>query len=142
VEGETVASLIRTAKAALAREHERLQNRSFLEATMAASAPKFSELSALDDLLESVGELQIYDPHVAVDICRGYVDAIADDVETGKAKALGAVGKIAGDDEAARLVVQMFLVISHSDGEFSESEADAVRDLCAALWLDPGDVGL
>jgi len=150
VEGETVASLIRTAKAALAREHERLQNRSFLEATMAASAlvamadgeVKFSELSALDDLLESVGELQIYDPHVAVDICRRYVEGIADDVETGKAKALGAVGKFAGDDEAARLVVQMCLVISHSDGEFSESEADAVRDLCAALWLDPGDVGL
>ena len=109
---------------------------------MADGEVKFSELSALDDLLESVGELQIYDPHVAVDLCRGYVEAITADVETGKAKALEAVGRIAGDDEAARLVVQMCLVISHSDGEFSESEVDAVRDLCAALWLDPGDIGL
>ncbi len=149
-EGETVAGFIRTAKAALVRERERLRNRSFLEATMAASAlvamadgeVKFSELSALDDLLESVGELQVYDPHVAVDLCRDYVDAIAADADAGKAKVLEAVGRIAGDDEAARLVVQMCLVISHSDGEFSDSEVDAVRDLCAALWLDPGDVGL
>ena len=80
-----MTSFIRTAKAALAREHERLRNRSFLEATMAASAlvamadgeVKFSELSALDDLLENVRELQVYDPHVAVDLCRDYVEAIA-----------------------------------------------------------------
>ena len=36
----------------------------------------------------------------------------------------------------------MGLVISHSDGDFSESEIDAVRDICAALWLDPRDIGL
>ena len=33
-------------------------------------------------------------------------------------------------------------VLSTNGGEFSENEADMVRDLCAALWLDPGDVGL
>ncbi len=149
-EDETVASFIRSAKAALEREHARFRNRPFLEATMAASAlvamadgeVKFTELTAIDDLLESVRELQVYDPHVAVDLCRDYVDAIAADADSGTAKALQAVGRIAGDDEAARLVVQMGLVISRSDGEFSESEVDAVRELCAALRLDPGDVGL
>jgi tellurite resistance protein TerB len=79
---------------------------------------------------------------VAVDLCRDHIDAIAADAEAGRAKALEAVGRIAGDEEASRLVVQMCLVISRSDGEFSENEADAMRDLCAALWLDPGDVGL
>ncbi len=145
-----MASLIRSAKAAFERERERFKNRPFLEATMAASAlvamadgeVKFSELSALDDLLENVHELQVYDPHVAVDLCRDHIDAIAADAEAGRAKALEAVGRIAGDEEASRLVVQMCLVISRSDGEFSENEADAMRDLCAALWLDPGDVGL
>ncbi len=113
---------------------------------MADGEVKFSELSALDDLLESVRELQVYDPHVAVDLCRFHVDAIAADAvsgaDAGKVRALEVVGRIAGDDEAARLVIQMCLVISRSDGEFSDSEVDAVRDLCAALWLDPGDVGL
>ena len=145
-----MASLIRSAKAAFERERERFKNRPFLEATMAASAlvamadgeVKFSELSALDDLLENVHELQVYDPHVAVDLCRDHIDAIAADAEAGRATALEAVGRIAGDEEASRLVVQMCLVISRSDGEFSENEADAMRDLCAALWLDPGDVGL
>ena len=66
---------------------------------MADGEVKFSEMSALDDLLENVRELQIYDPHVAVDLCRRYVEAIAADVETGNAKALEAVGRIAGDDE-------------------------------------------
>ena len=49
---------------------------------MADGEVKFSEMSALDDLLENVRELQIYDPHVAVDLCRRYVEAIAADVET------------------------------------------------------------
>ena len=145
-----MASLIRNAKVAFNRERERLRNRSFLNATMAASAlvamadgeVKFSEMSALDGLLENVHELQIYDPHIAVDLCRDYVDALTADAEAGKAKALETVGRIAGDDEAARLVIQMCLVISRSDGEFSESEVDAVRDLCAALWVDPRDIGL
>lgn len=145
-----MTGFLHAAKAALATELERFRNRRFLDATMAASAlvamadgvVKFSELSALDDLLESVRELQVYDPHVATDLCRDYVDAIAADAVAGKAKALAAVGRIAGDDEASRLVIQMCLVISRSDGEFSECEVDAVRDLCAALWLDPGDVGL
>jgi tellurite resistance protein len=145
-----VASLIRSAKAAFERERARIRNRPFLEATMAASAlvamadgeVKFSELTALDDLLGNVHELQVYDPHVAVDLCRDHIDAIAADAEAGKAKALQAVGKVAGDDEASRLVVQMCLVISRSDGDFSENEVDVMRDLCAALWLDPGDVGL
>ena len=46
------------------------------------------------------------------------------------------------DGEAARPVVQMCRVISRSDSEFSEHEVDAARDMCAAPWLDPGDVGL
>ncbi len=36
----------------------------------------------------------------------------------------------------------MCLVISRSNGEFSENEVDAVRGLRAALRLDAGDVGL
>lgn len=78
--------MFRTARETLRNGLSRIKNRQFLDATMAASAlvatadgeVTFSELSALDTMLETVRDLQIYDPHIAVDIYRDFADAIAD----------------------------------------------------------------
>ena len=145
-----MADFFRSARAALTRELERLRNRQFLEATMAASALvvmadgelKFSELNTIDRLRESIRELKSYDAHVAVDLCRDYADAIGEDFERGKASALSAVTKLAGDQEAGRLVMQMCIAIAKSDGDFSASELALIRELCHALGLDPSDMGL
>ena len=68
--------MFRTARETLRNSLSRMRNRQFLDATMAATAlvatadgdVTFSELSALDNVLDSIQDLQIYDPHVAVDI--------------------------------------------------------------------------
>lgn len=92
--------MFRTARETLRKSLSRIRNRQFLDATMAATAlvatadgeVTFSELSALDSVLESVQDLQIYDPHVAVDIYRDFVDAIAEKRKGGTAQCHGRSG--------------------------------------------------
>lgn len=139
--------MFETARESLRRSLSRFRNRQFLDATMAAAAlvatadgeVSFSELSALDRILETVQDLQIYDPHVAVDIYRDYADAISGDRETGRRDGFRAVERIAGNDEAAGLVVRVAMAISRADGEFTLAEAETIRELCGVLGLPSPD---
>lgn len=135
--------MFRTARETLRNSLSRIRNRQFLDATMAATAlvatadgeVTFSELSALDTVLESVRDLQIYDPHVAVDIYRDFADAIADNPDTGRRDAMAAVGKIGRDHEAAELVIRVAVAISKADGELSPLESRAISDICGTLGV-------
>ena len=130
-----------TAPETLRNSVTRFRNRQFLDATMAATAlvatadgeVTFSELTALDSVLESVKDLQIYDPHVAVDIYRDFADEIVRAPETGKASAIAAVRKIAGDADAAELVLRVAIAISKADGSLSPVEAEVITKLCNVL---------
>tara|TARA_R110000868_G_scaffold1844_5_gene14575 strand:- start:10513 stop:10938 length:426 start_codon:yes stop_codon:yes gene_type:complete len=133
--------MFRTARETLRNSLSRIRNRQFLDATMAATAlvatadgeVTFSELSALDSVLESVQDLHIYDPHIAVDRYRDFADAIAEDAESGRRAAFAAVGKIAGDRDAAELVIRVAVAISKADGELTPQEARSISDLCGTL---------
>lgn len=101
--------MFRTARETLRISLSRIRNRQFLDATMAATAlvatadgeVTFSELSALDTVLETVRDLQIYDPHIAVDIYRRFADAIVENAEAGRRTAMAAFGKIDRNHEGA-----------------------------------------
>lgn len=95
----------------------------------------FSELSALDTVLESVQDLQIYDPHIAVDIYKDFADAIANDPDAGRRNAMAAVAKIAGQADAAELVIRVAVAISKADGELSADETRTISDLCGVLGV-------
>ena len=135
--------MFRTARETLRNSLSRMKNRQFLDATMAATAlvatadgeVTFSELSALDSVLESIQDLQIYDPHVAVDIYRDFADAIADNREQGRDTALVAASKIVGDHDAAELVIRVAIAISKADGELSPQESDVIHELCELLGV-------
>ena len=135
--------MFRTARETLRNSLSRIRNRQFLDATMAATAlvatadgeVTFSELSALDTVLESIQDLQIYDPHLAVDKYKDFADAIADDPESGRRNAIAAVHKIAGDADAAELVIRVAVAISKADGELSPQEAKSISDLCETLGV-------
>lgn len=135
--------MFRTARETLRNSLSRIRNRQFLDATMAATAlvatadgeVTFSELSALDTVLETVQDLQIYDPHIAVDIYRDFADAIAENADAGRRSAMAAVGKIGRDHEAAELVIRVAVAISKADGELSPLEARAISDICATLGV-------
>ena len=135
--------MLRIARETLRNSLSRIRNRQFLDATMAATAlvamadgeVNFSELSALDAVLETVQDLQIYDPHIAVDIYRDFADAIAENPDTGRRDAMAAVGKIDRDHEAAELVIRVAVAISKADGDLSPLEARAISDICGTLGV-------
>ena len=135
--------MFRTARETLRKSLSRIRNRQFLDATMAATAlvatadgeVTFSELSALDSVLESVQDLQIYDPHVAVDIYRDFADAIAENPKAGPRSAMAAVARIDDDHEASELVIRVAVAISKADGELSPLEANAISELCGTLGV-------
>lgn len=135
--------MFRTARDTLRMGLTRFRNRQFLEATMAAAAlvamsdgeATFSEMNALDDVLEDVRDLQIYDPHVAVDIYRDYADAIRTSPEDGRRDALAAAGRIAGDEDACELLIRVAVAISRADGELSPPEVATIGELCALLGV-------
>lgn len=96
---------------------------------------KFSELSTLDQILETVQELAIYDPHKAVDLCGTYTREIHENAETGRLHALDAVKKAAEDATEADIILRAAIAIGKSDGDFSPSERRAIEDVADALGL-------
>lgn len=138
------------ARAALAIELEKFRNRQFLEATMAASAlvaaadgdVNITELNVIDQALEAIHELNIYDPHDAVDIYRDYADGLYKNPPATREKALKAVEKIAGDAHAARLLIKVCVAIGKSDEDFSDEEKAVISEICEAVALDRSELGL
>jgi tellurite resistance protein len=138
------------AKEALAAELEKFRNRQFLDATMAASAlvsmadgdANITELNILDQALEAVHELKIYDPHEAMDLYRDYIEGLKQDAAGTQEKIMNAVGRIHGDEHAARLLIRVCVAIGKADDNFSRSEKAVIEELCGVLALDDGELGL
>ncbi len=145
-----MTGFLNSAREALTNELKRFRNRHFLDATMAASALvaladgeiNITELNVIDQALETVQELNIYDPHKAVDIYRSYIDGLETAPAATRARALGAVAKIAGDGHAANILIRVCIAIGKSDEDFSEPEIQTVRELCRTLGLDPAEFGV
>ena len=142
-------SLLQKLVDSLQLQGERLRNKNFLEASMAASAlvatadgeVSFSERSAVDSILASVEALQVFDVHDAVDLFSDFVEAICQDPAPGRASALAAVSAVSGDDEAAELVVRIGCAISRADGAFTESEKAQVAEIAASLGIETPTIG-
>jgi tellurite resistance protein len=145
-----MSGLFDTARDAIARELERFRNRRFLEATMAASAlvahadgeMKFAEMNTLDQALDAIRELNIYDPHEAVDVYRDYMDALRADEAGARERAFEAVARIAGDAHGAGLLLKVCVAIGKADNDFSDRERAVIAALCETLQVDPAAAGI
>ena len=119
----------------------RHKNRPFLEAAMAACAYvamadgriSIGERGRVDDILEHLEQLKVFDPHEGVNLMNDYADALREDHDAGKAAVMKAVGHMAHDEEAAFLVARMCIAISNADNDFSEEERVAVSEVIDAL---------
>ena len=75
---------------------ERQRNRPFLEGVMAACAlvattdgdVSLAEQVRVDQVLQTLDQLRVFDPHVGVDIFREYTDAIMENHELGQENAM------------------------------------------------------
>ena len=105
----------------------RLRNRPFLKATMAASAlvavadgsVTFSQRIRMDQILETLTTLKVFDPHEGVDLFNDYVQAILETPKEGREAAVKAIAAGAKDDETKRLMIRVCLAISEASGDIS-----------------------
>lgn len=145
-----MSGFLKEMREALEREIGRFRHRPFLEAAMAASAlmaaadgvVRLSEQSTLDEALETVRALKLYDPHRAVDLYRDYVNELRERPATGRERALRALRRIAHDPQAARIVLKIGCAIGAADGEVGAAERTVLAEICTALSLPPAEAGL
>lgn len=120
---------------------ERHRHRPFLEAAMAACAYvamadgsiSIGERGRVDDILEHLDQLRIFDPHEGVDLMNDFADGLREDPVKGKKAVMKAVAEMSDDPEAAYLVARMCIAISNADADFSPEERQAVIEVIDVL---------
>jgi len=129
---------------------ERHHNLPFLKAMMAACAMvaiadgsiAFSQRIRIDQILETLEALKVFDPHEGVELFNHYADAILADPKSGHAEAIKAIKPMAKDPDIARLLVRACRAISEANGEISLVEKIELITLCSLLEVNPADCGL
>ncbi|MEQ8441610.1 MAG: TerB family tellurite resistance protein [Alphaproteobacteria bacterium] len=132
---------------AIGERSERRKNRAFLEACMACCAlvaiadgeVSLSERSRIDQILEAIDRLRIFDVHEAINLFNDHVDAIRANAEKGRGRALRAVGEMGNNPGDAVAMVKIALAVSLADGEFLDSERAQCEAICKTLGLNLED---
>ena len=109
---------------------ERYRDRTFLKAAMAASAltayadgsVSVSERFKVEQILERLERLRIYDVQKAVEKFEAYVGELEDNTESAEPVLLGKLERMAGDREAADLIARIAIEISYADTYFNRAE--------------------
>ena len=91
---------------------------------------------AMKIVLETMEQLAIHDPKLALGIYTRYIDAIRTAPEDGRKVALKAISKCADDIDAAELIVRVGITIAKADQDFSAPEVEAIEEICACVGID------
>lgn len=129
---------------------QRHRNRPFMQATMAACAlvsvadgeVSLSERIRVDQILEALESLKVFDPHEAVDQFNEYARDILAHPGIGREKAISAVKVVADDPDKAALLMRIFLAICEAGGRESLAKRIEVVMLCGVLGIDAKGHGL
>ncbi len=129
---------------------EKRHNRPFLEAAMAACAivaasegeVTFSERIRVDQIMETLESLKIFDPHEGVNLFNEFTDSILASPKQGHEQALAVIRSVALDSDTAELLINLCLAIGKSDGHVSLVEHIEIISLCGMLGVDPDKLGL
>jgi len=133
---------------------ERQRNLPFLRASMAACAMvacadgnvSFAERVRLDQILETLDRLKVFDPHVGVDLFNEYTDAILAHSESGHELAMDALLEGAPDTRTRELLVRLCLAVSEMsagpDGKRAMEEQIEIVSLCNRLGVNPENCDL
>ena len=142
-------SLLARLSETLQFQAQRVRNRPFLEASMAASAlvatadgvVTFSERSAIDAVLENIDALKVFEVHQAINVFNDFVEAIQSDADSGRARALEAIHGLRDDPELASLTIRIGCAVSRADGDFSVAEKEQITAMAKELGVTAPDLG-
>ena len=126
---------------------EKYRDRNFLKAAMAASAltayadgtVSVTERFKVEEILERLEQLHIYDAQKAVEKFEDYVSELEDNTEQAEKVLLGKLERMADDRDAADLIAQIAIEISYADTYFNRAERMQFDAICAALRLEAKD---
>ena len=126
-----------------ARKVARRRNRPFLEASMAAAAlvsmadedVRLSELLALDEVLQRIDRLKLFEPNEAVDLHRRFTGEIQGDAVVGRRRAIEIVSSFAGNRDDRLSILYIAAVIARADLDLSALEEAALQQICECLGL-------
>ncbi len=132
------------------KQLDRHRNRPFLRGAMAGCAlaaiadgeVTFSERIRVDQILGTLEELKIFDPHEAIDLFNEFSAAILENPQSGRARALEAVRAVTADPERAELVVRICLAVAEAKGEKNLIDQIEIVMLCSILGVEPSFAGL
>jgi len=124
---------------------EKYRDKTFLKAAMAASAltayadgtVSVSERFKVEEILERLDRLHIYDAQKAVEKFEDFVRELEDNTEQAEKVLLGKLARMAHDRDAADLIAHIALEVSHADKFFNRAERMQFDEICKSLNLDP-----
>lgn len=131
-------------------EVSRVRNREFLEACVAGCAIVANADGVVDaeekrkmmGFMQTSDVLSLYDTKDVIELFNKYNGNFEFDYGIGEAQALKTIAGLKKKPENGRLLVRVCCVIGAADGNFDESERNAVRRICQELSLSPDEFGL
>ncbi|MBM3565623.1 MAG: hypothetical protein FJX42_05870 [Alphaproteobacteria bacterium] len=132
------------------QEVERHHNRPFLEAAMGACAlvatarghVTFAHRTRVDQILETLDALKIFDPHEGVEIFNAFAEEILEYPREGRGHVMRAIHAAAKSPDTARLLVRICLAVSEMNDATSLADQIEIVMLCDQIGVDPSDLGL
>ena len=138
------------ARDTLSTEVAKFKNQKFMDATTAGCAIvaaadndiSAAEKSKMIGFITHSPELKVFELKDVINSFNDHCTKFEFDLSIGRAEALKVVGKLKGNDGAARLLVRVVCSVGASDGNFDDQEKAACRSICLELGLDPADFEL
>ena len=129
---------------------QRHRNLPFLKATMSAAAlvamsngrVSFAQRVRTDQVLETLDELKVFDPHEGVELFNDIIAHIQASPKEGRALAIRNIDTAAQDEDTKRMILRICMAISEVGGQISRVEQIEIVSLCSHLELDPKGCGL
>ncbi|CRK81055.1 TerD family protein [Neobacillus massiliamazoniensis] len=126
---------------------QRYKSQDVLDAVVAACAlvsmaDGYLDASERQKMLEFVNqseELRVFDPQKVIQKFNFFISRIERDPMAGRAEAFRALGKMRTKPDMARLIARYCIAIGYADGNFDNSEKQAVADVCRELGLNPAE---
>ncbi len=146
-----MSGLISDFKHYLAKRLLHHRNYPFLSATMAACAlvdaadgeVTYLERVRVDQVMETLEELKVFDPHEGVELFNKFIDEIKARPDDGRKSVLEAVlDETDKHPEKAELLIRVCMAVSEIDGKIPVSDQTEIIRLCGELGVKPSECGL
>lgn len=143
----SIKGAIAGASAEIANQASRFKNKTFMNGVvavcahvaMASDGASPEKKQKMIGFIEQSDSLKSFDIKDVMDTFTKFTSSYDFDREIGKGETLKAVWGLRENPGQAQLAVRVGIAIANSDGNLDQFEITAIKDVCAALALNPAD---